>query len=147
MSTVRHLFTARAARPKVEASMRALVQTAVYLASADGQIEESEIEALVDALRAVMVRTVGAENVDEYASLAVLLDEARAARRALAAQGEAAYLQGIEAVLEGDFRTDAIELAREVVRANGKTSTGEARALHELARVFKLPAGAGRVDA
>ncbi|MBE2249863.1 MAG: TerB family tellurite resistance protein [Myxococcus sp.] len=141
MTPVRHLFTSRLARPKLEATVRALVRTAVYLAAADGKVEEPEVEALVDHLRAVMARAVGAENVDEYATVPVLLDTARAATRALHAEGEAAYVAGIAEVLEGDFRRDALKLAVEVVRANGTISAAEKRAAETLARALGVPAG------
>ncbi len=120
--------------------MRALVQAAVYLASADGHVDEKEIETLVDDLRAVMARSVGMENLDEYAKVSVLLDEARLAVRALATHGPAAFLSGVAAVLEGDFRRDALKLALDVVRADGAISDAEVRALETLAQAVGLPA-------
>jgi tellurite resistance protein len=138
MSTVRALFSARSARPKVEASMRALVQSAVFLASADGHVEESEVEALVDGLRAVMARTVGAELLDDYAKVPVLLDEARTALRHLATQGEGPFLAGLAAALEGDFKKDALEVALAVVFADGQTSQKEQAALDRLSRALGL---------
>ena len=140
MSTVRHLFTARTARPKLEATVRALVQAAVFLASADGQVEEKEVETLVDDLRAVMARSVGLENLDEYAKVSVLLDEARLAVQALATHGPAEFLSGLAGVLEGDFRRDAVKIALDVVRADGDISDSEVRALETLAQAVGLPA-------
>lgn len=140
MSSVRHLFTARTARPKLEATMRALVQAAVYLASADGRVEEKEIETLVDDLRAVMARSVGLESLDEYAKVSVLLDEARMAVQALATHGAPEFLSGIAGVLEGDFRRDALKIALDVVRADGDISESEVRALEALAKAVGLPA-------
>lgn len=138
--TVRHLFTARLARPKLEATLRALVQAAVYLASADGKVEELEIETLVDDLRAVMARSVGMENLDEYAKVSVLLDEARQGVQALATHGAAEFLAGIAAVLEGDFRRDALKIALDVVRSDGDISDAEIRALEALATAVGVPA-------
>lgn len=138
--TVRHLFTARTARPKLEATLRALVQAAVYLASADGKVEELEVETLVDDLRAVMARSVGMENLDEYAKVSVLLDEARMAVQALATHGPAEFLSGIAAVLEGDFRGDALKIALDVVRSDGDISDAEVRALEALAKALGVPA-------
>jgi len=140
VSTVRHLFTARTARPKLEATVRALVQAAVFLASADGQVEEKEVETLVDDLRAVMARSVGLENLDEYAKVSVLLDEARLAVQALATHGPAEFLSGLAGVLEGDFRRDAVKIALDVVRADGDISDSEVRALETLAQAVGLPA-------
>lgn len=138
--TVRHLFTARTARPKLEATLRALVQAAVYLASADGEVEELEVETLVDDLRAVMARSVGMENLDEYAKVPVLLDEARMAVQALATHGSDEFLSGIAAVLEGDFRRDALKIALDVVRSDGDISDPEVRALEALAKALGVPA-------
>lgn len=138
--TVRHLFTARTARPKLEATLRALVQAAVYLASADGKVEEPEVETLVDDLRAVIARSVGMENLDEYAKVSTLLDEARMAVQALATHGPDEFVAGLAAVLEGDFRRDALKLALDVVRANGTISNPEVRALEVLAKALGVPA-------
>ena len=138
--TVRHLFTARMARPKLEATLRALVQAAVYLASADGKVAELEVETLVDDLRAVIARSVGMENLDEYAKVSVLLDEARQGVQALATHGPAEFLAGIAAVLEGDFRRDALKIALDVVRSDGDISDAEIRALEALATAVGLPA-------
>lgn len=138
MSTIRHLFTARTARPKLEASMRAITRAAIYLASADGTVQESEIEALVDDVRAVVARSVGIDHVDEYAKVAMLLDDARAAVKALAVEGRPAFVEGLAKVLEGDFRRDALKVALDVVRADGTVSPAEQRALDELARALGL---------
>lgn len=138
MSTVRHLFSARTARPKLEATMRALVQSAVLLASADGSIEESELESLIDGLRAVVARSVGMEHLDDYATVAKLLDEARAAIRELSTKGEPALLAEIATVLEGDFRRDALKLALEVVKADGAVSPAETKALERLATAVSV---------
>ncbi len=120
--------------------MRALVQSAVYLASADGHVDEEEVETLVDDLRAVMARSVGMENLDEYAKVSLLLDEARLAVRALATHGPDAFLSGVAAVLEGDFRRDALKMALDVVRADGVISDAEVRALETLAQAVGLAA-------
>ena len=138
MSTIRALFSARSARPKVEASMRALVHAAVYLASADGHVEETEVEALVDGLRAVVARTVGPELLDDYAKVSTLLDEARAAMRTLKTGGEAPFLAGITRALEGDFKKDAVDVALAVVFADGKTTAKKQTALDRLSQALGL---------
>ncbi|MBL8923806.1 MAG: TerB family tellurite resistance protein [Myxococcaceae bacterium] len=132
MSTVRHLFTARLAKPKVEASLRALVQAAVFLASADGEVDEREVESLVDSLRAVLARLVGSEHLDEYGKVAWLLDEARVARQALKA-GASPFLASIAAVLEGELKRDAVRVAFDVVLADGREAPAERAALETLA--------------
>lgn len=136
MSAIRHLFTARTARPKLEASIRAITRAAIYLATADGTVQEVELEALVDDVRDVLARSVGSENVDEYATVAMLLDEARAAVKALAVEGRPAFVEGLATVLEGDFRRDALKVALDVVRADGLVSAGEQRALDELSHAL-----------
>lgn len=139
MSTVRHLFTARAARPKIEASLRGLVQAAVFLASADGHVDEREIESLVDGLRAVLLRLVGVEHLDEYGKVSWLLDEARQAVHALSTHGPEPFLSSIGTVLEGDFKRDALKLALDVVRADGKVSASEQQALEALGTALGIP--------
>ncbi|MCA2977733.1 MAG: tellurite resistance TerB family protein [Myxococcaceae bacterium] len=139
MSPPRPLFSARAARLKVGAAMRALVQAAVFLASADGHVEEPEVEALVDALRAVMARLVGDERLDDYAKVSTLLDEARGALRHLATQGETPYLEGVARALEGDLRRDALDVAQQVVFADGQASEAERAAVTRLASALGLP--------
>jgi tellurite resistance protein len=138
MSTVRHLFTARAARPKVEASLRALVQASMFLAAADGEVDEREVESLVDGLRAVLLKLVGAEHLDEYGKVSWLLDEARAARKALTLRGPGPTLEGIAAALEGDLRRDAVKVAWDVVRADGLERPAERAALDTLAKALGL---------
>lgn len=138
MSELRHLFSAQSAKPKVEASLRALIRAAVYLASADGEIQPAELEVLIDSLRAVLTKRVGPEHLEEYSKVPFLLDEARVAVRELASQGERALLTRIAAALEGDFRKDAIALAREVVLANGTVTDAERTSLDKLAAAVGL---------
>lgn len=138
MSTVRHLFTARLARPKVEASLRALVQAAVFLAAADGGVDEREVESLVDGLRAVLAKLVGSEHVDEYGKVSWLLDEARGALKTLKLQGDGPYLAAIAAALEGDLKRDAVKVAFDVVRADGLERPAERAALDTLAKALGL---------
>ncbi|MER2559758.1 MAG: tellurite resistance TerB family protein [Myxococcaceae bacterium] len=140
MSTIRHLFTARTARPKLEASMRAITRAAIYLASADGAVQEAEIEALVDDVRDVVARSVGIENVDEYAKVTMLLDDAREALRALGAQGRPAFVEALAKGLEGDFKRDALKVALDVVQADGRVTEAEQRALEELSRALGVQA-------
>lgn len=116
--------------------MRAITRAAIYLASADGAVQESEIEALVDDVRDVVARSVGIEHVDEYAKVAMLLDEARAAVKALAVEGRPAFVQGLAKVLEGDFRRDALKVALDVVRADGVVSPAEQASLEELSHAL-----------
>lgn len=132
MSELRHLFTARSARPQLEAAVRALVQAAIVIASADGKVEEREVEALVDALRATLARLVGAEGVDDFAQVPHLLDEARHAMRLLARDGEPAVLDAISTALQGDLRAEALRIAQAVVAADGTMSDAETRAVERL---------------
>lgn len=139
-TNIRHLFTARSARPRVEATVKALVQTAVTLASADGRVEEREIESLVDGLRAVMIKTVGEEHVDEYAKVSLLLDEARSAVRHLASAGEPMLIAEIADALEGEFKQDALMVASAVVWADGIVTEAERATLARLAAALEIGA-------
>lgn len=136
MSTVRHLFTARLAKPRVEASLRALVQAAIFLASADDEVDEREVESLVDSLRAVLAKLVGSEHLDEYGKVSWLLDEARAARKSLKASGEGPFLAAIAGVLEGELKRDAVRVAFDVVLADGQERPAERAALDTLAKTL-----------
>lgn len=118
--------------------MRAITRAAIYLASADGAVQESEIEVLVDNLRAVVARSVGDEHVDEYAKVSMLLDDARGALKALAVEGRPAFVENLAKELEGDFRRDALKVALDVVRADGVVAAAEQTALDELARALGL---------
>lgn len=118
--------------------MRAITRAAIYLASADGAVQESEIEALVDTLRNVVARSVGVEHVDEYAKVSMLLDDARAALKALAVEGRPAFVENLAKELEGDFRRDAVKVALDVVRADGVVAAAEQTALDELAHALGL---------
>ncbi len=141
MSELRHLFSARSARPKVEASIRALVQAAIYLASADGDVQEPEVETLVDDLRDVILDRVGEEHLDEYANVGKLLDTAREARRELMMNGEQALLIHLHTVLEGNFRQEAIRVALDVVRADGKVTEAERTCLQKLGTALGVEVG------
>ncbi len=116
--------------------MRAITRAAIYLASADGHVQESEIEALVDDVRDVVARSVGIENVDEYAKVTMLLDDAREALRALAVEGRPAFVAALAKGLEGDFRRDALKVALDVVHADGTVTEAEQRALAELSHAL-----------
>lgn len=141
MSELRHLFSARSARPKIEASIRAVVQAAIYLASADGEVKEPEVEVLVDDLRAVMLERVGEEQLDTYVNVGKLLDIAREARRELMMNGEQALLIHLHTVLEGNFRKEALRVALDVVRADGKVTDAERSCLDKLGAALGVEVG------
>lgn len=132
MSELRHLFSARAARPKIEGAVRAIVRVAVYLAGADGVIGESELEALVDGVRRHLGTLVGVENVESYVTLSSLLDEAREARRVRNVLSEDDYLQSLHQALEGNLRAAAVQVAVDVIRADGKLMPTEITGLAKL---------------
>lgn len=136
MSELRHLFSARAARPKIEGAVRAIVRVAVYLAQADGVIGEPELEALVDGVRKHLGALVGTENVEAYVSLSSLLDEAREARRVRNLLSEDDYLSSLGQALEGNLRKAAVDVALDVIRADGKLMPGELLGLQKLCAVL-----------
>lgn len=131
--TVRKILSARAARPKVEGMMEALVHAAVYIGGADGRFGEEELNVFIDSMREVVSAAVGEEFLDEMASTARLLDQARAARRDLHAKGATRFLAELAARFPGPFARDGLVLAYRVVLADGKVTDKEAAAFEALA--------------
>lgn len=130
--TVRKILSARSARPQVEALLRGLVRAAVYMARADGQFGEAEVESLIDSVREVVVAAIGEEYLQELASAPHLLDWARDARRELLQKGEAAYLADLASRFEGGFRKDALIVAYRIIAADGTIAPDEAEAFRKL---------------
>jgi tellurite resistance protein len=117
--------------------MRACVQAAIFLASADGKVEEAEVEALIDALRAILSTSVKGERVEKFSSVAWLIDEARLARRLLATNGEAAYLKALAGSVDDTGAQQVLQVAVQV--ADGQVKDIEHLALGRLAAALKLP--------
>lgn len=133
MSTVRKILSARAARPKVEGMMEALVHAAVFIGGADGRFGEEELNVFIDSMREVVSAAVGEQFLDSMASTAKLLDQARAARHELLAKGQARFLAELAPRFPGAFARDGLVLAYRIVLADGKVTDKEAAAFEALA--------------
>lgn len=131
--TVRKILSAREARPQVEGMMEALVQAAVFIGGADGRFGEEELDVFIDSMREVVSSAVGDTALEDLASTGRLLDQARAARRALQVDGSPAFLAALAARFPAHFSRDGLVLAYRIVLADGKVTEKEAVAFESLA--------------
>jgi uncharacterized tellurite resistance protein B-like protein len=134
--TVRQILSARAARPQVEALLKGLVRAAVYLARADGQLGEAEVERLLSLIRERVLGSVGEGHLKQLASVPRVLDEARAARVELRTKGEQGYLEALAAQLPPAYGREALQVAWRVVDADDQRLASEVRAFHRLAEAL-----------
>ena len=120
MSTVRKILSARAARPKVEGMLQALVEAAVFIGGSDGRFDEDELDVFIDSMREVVSAAVGDEFLESMAATHKLLDQARGARRLLREQGTDTFLRQLAPKFAGPFGRDGLVLAWRVVLADGR---------------------------
>ncbi len=131
--TVRKILSARTALPQVEVMLQALVEAAVFIGGADGRFGEDELNVFIDSMREVVSGAVGHQFLQTLGATSRLLDQARAARGALAAKGPEQYLQELAPRFHGTFGRDGLMLAYRVVLADGKVTEKEAAAFSALA--------------
>jgi len=136
--TVRKLLAAKAARPQVEALLRGLVRAAVYVGRSDGVVREVEVDSLIDAVRDVVTRAVGAEALGDLASTPRLLDWAREARAKLRTSGEEAFLAEVAKAFEAGHKHDALIVAYRICAADGAIKPPEVAAFRKLAQAMGL---------
>ena len=136
--SVRKILSARAARPRVEELMAALVHAAVFIGGADGRFGEEEINVFIDSMREVVSSAVGDELLDDLGSTARLLDQARAVRKELLAKGQARFLAELAPRFPGAFARDGLVLAYRIVLADGKVTQKEAEAFEALSTALGL---------
>lgn len=134
--TVRKILSARAARPKVDEMLDALVEAAAFIGRADGRFGEAELETFIDSMREVVRAAVGDEFLESLGATSGLLDRARKARRALLELGREKYLQALVPKFPGAFARDGLVLAYRIVLADGRVTTAEAEAFEQLARAL-----------
>ncbi len=135
---IRKIFSAKAARAKLDAAVEATVRAAVYLGASDGTLSEQEVEALVDGVRAVARSVAGDDYVREKVTVPRLMDLAREALHARAAKGDAAYLAELARALHGDFKRAALLVAWRVVAGDGAITPREEAAFHRVAQAVDL---------
>jgi tellurite resistance protein len=145
MSTVRKILSARAARPKVEGMLQALVEAAVFIGGSDGRFDEDELDVFIDSMREVVSAAVGDEFLESMAATHKLLDQARAARRLLREQGTDTFLHQLAPKFAGPFGRDGLVLAWRVVLADGRVTDTEAAAFETLARALDIDVDETRV--
>lgn len=130
--SIRKIFSARAAQPKVEAALQAIVKAAVFLGCADGSLEEVEVDSLVDGVREVARKAVGDALAAKLVPVPRLLDWARQALHDFASRGEAAFLEDTARALQGDFKRDALMVAFRVLAADHTIEPREEAAFRRL---------------
>lgn len=135
---VRKILSARAARPQVETMMEALVDAAVFIGGADGRFGEDELNVFIDSMREVVSSAVGDQALDDLASTARLMDQARKARQSLQKEGAEAFLSGLATRFPSNFSRDGLVLAYRIVLADGKVTDKEAHAFEALASSLGL---------
>lgn len=143
--TVRKILSARAARPKVEGMLQALVEAAVFIGGSDGKFGEEELDVFIDSMREVVSAAVGDDFLDTMASTSRLLDQARAARRSLSSLGHEKFLAMLAPKFEGPFGRDGLVLAWRVVLADGRVTDAEAKAFEQLATALGIEVDETRV--
>lgn len=135
---VRKILSARAARPQVEAMMESLVHSAVFIGGADGRFGEDELNVFIDSMREVVSSAVGDQALDDLASTARLMDQARKARVSLQKEGAEAFLSGLATRFPSNFSRDGLVLAYRIVLADAKVTEKEAKAFEALASALGL---------
>lgn len=138
MGHIRKILSARAARPRVEEMLGALVDAAVFIGRADGRFSEAELDVFIDSLREVVTAAVGADAPDELTTAPRLLDLARASRARLLREGGDAFLAALAPRFPGAFARDGLVLAYRIVLADGHVTAEEAAAFRQLAQALGL---------